>query len=559
MNRRLKKFISAAFIRGVRAATRIPLIGRAVVASFDAVRQTWGDRSWLFQSLQDAWQEMDALTRMELQRIHESLIENSCIVWKIRELYLQFSVGPSGLICTPNASRWEGPDNSGDEKKRIEQWNHAYAESWERWWRAPELNDTVSGAQLTRIWSGLLFDRGEIFVHLTEETASDAKGVIRSRTPKVETIDAHRCCSPEGQREYQGNVIIDGRELTPQGKTVAYWFKKTNFNGLLTGGIAAGPDEFRRIEVLDKRGRRKLLHKYKYRRPGQLRGLPEGVSVFNLVRDNMDLHKLEMQAAKLASNIANVETNPGGELSTRANRQVNMRIGTQTPAGTTVTKNVPMDYKVSIGSSTIALKSGDKLDQFMISRPTVATQDYWDLHYTLICIGYNISKTIVMPASLQGTVTRADLDVSSYGFGREHFDILRELLTEVYEWRTEWAKDFDRTMDGEFPADYLGVIIKPPRAPNVDVGYTAKAEEIKLRLGIKTVPDVYSEQQMDWRLKTREAFEYQKYLDDCAKEFGIAAARVSELALDELALMSAKSQKPGGGKETEDDPEEVPA
>jgi hypothetical protein len=35
----------------------------------------------------------------------------------------------------------------------------------------------------------------------------------------------------------------------------------------------------------------------------------------------------------------------------------------------------------------------------MIDRPSVATQDYWDLHYTMICIGYEVPKMLVMPLS----------------------------------------------------------------------------------------------------------------------------------------------------------------
>src|ERR1043165_6445708 len=108
------------FARIIRMAARLPIIGRAVRASFEAVRQTWGERAWMFQSLQEAWLEIDALSRKELQRIHDGLIENSGIVQKIRCRYVQFSGGPSGLIGTPNASRWAGPVNTPEEKTRVE-------------------------------------------------------------------------------------------------------------------------------------------------------------------------------------------------------------------------------------------------------------------------------------------------------------------------------------------------------------------------------------------------------------------------------------------------------
>jgi hypothetical protein len=268
----------------------------------------------------------------------------------------------------------------------------------------------------------------------------------------------------------------------------------------------------------------------------------------------MDLHKLEMQCAKLSSDIANVETNATGELDALTNRKSRLQINTQNAAGNLIQKTTWADYKVSVGAKNIAMRSGDKLDQFMISRPTVATQDYWDLHYTLICMGYNVPKMLVMPYSLQGTVTRADLDICGFGFGRENYEIIAELLREVYEWQTEWAVKFDRTIDGETPQDYTAVVIRAPRAPNVDIGYTAKALEIELTLGVKTIPDVYAEKQQDFRQKTREIAEYLKYVKDLAEEFDVEPNQITSLATQQITQDTAKGD-PAEGGEPEQSPE----
>jgi hypothetical protein len=549
----IQKTFSKWMLRGLRVAGRVPLIGEAIVkASFDAVRQTWGERSFMFQSLQDAWLEIDKQSRFELQRIHGGLVENSCVVQKIRSLFIQFSVGASGLICTPNASRFTSRSGQ-DAQKEVEDWNHLRGEAWCRWFRNPELNSNISGGQLTRTWAGLLFDTGEIFVNLTSDSAP---GVSRGGVPKFQTIDSHRCETPYDHKDWKGNPIIDGVEMTPAGKPVAYWFKKTNFDALMTAGYNAAQVVYDRIPAYDARNWKAggVIHKFKHRRPGMVRGIPEGFSVYNIVRDNMDLHKLEMQAAKLASDIANVETNPMGELDTTTNRQVRTNILSQNASGATTQKNIGVDYKVSIGSKNIAMRSGDDLKQFMITRPTVATQDYWDLHYTMICIGYNVPKMLVMPYSLQGTVTRADLDISGYGFGQENYEIIAELLRDGYEWQSQWAKDYDRTMDGEVPDDFTAVFIRPPRKPNVDIGYTAKALEIELMLGIKTVPDVYAEKQQDWRVKTIEINEYLKFVRDTAKTFGNDPAQVSQLLAQSADAQDATTRSdpaegdPGGGK-----------
>ena len=537
-------------VRGLRAARRMPFIGDAFVrASFDAVRQTWGERSWMFQTLQDAWQEIDKLTRYELQRIHGGLVENSCIVAKIRSLFIQFSVGASGLICTPNASRFAGRSGK-DAQKEVETWNHLRGEAWARWFRNPELNSNVSGGQLTRTWAGLLFDTGAVFVNLTSDALP---GVNRGGIPKTQTIDSHRCETPADKKENNGNPIIDGVELTPAGKPVAYWIKKTNFESMLTGNFAS-QTLYDRIPAYDPRNWKAggIIHKFKQRRPGQVREIPEGFSVYNIVRDNMDLHKMEMQAAKIASEIATVETNSTGELDTTNNRQARTNILSQTATGGYTSRNIGVNYDVTIGAKKIALQHGDALQNFMINRPTVATQDYWDLHITMICVGYGVPKMLVMPYSLQGTVTRADLDICGYGFGQENYEIIAELLRDIYEWQSQWAKDYDRTMDGEWPEDYAAVFIRPPRKPNVDIGYTAKALETELRLGTKTLPDVYAEKQQDFRVKLREIAEAQKYIADLAEEFGVEASQITSLAVSDAMQTSADKAAARGGNNPEE-------
>lgn len=537
-------------VRTLRVLGQIPIVGDAIVrASFDAVRQTWGERSWMFQSLQDAWLEINPNDRRELQRLHRGLINNCYIIQKIRCLFIQFSAGAGGLICTPNASTFAGRTGPAAQKE-VEAWNHLKGQNWAKWYRTPELNCNISGGQLTRQWSGLLFDTGEIYVNLVTFADCGRAG----KCPRTQTIDSHRCETPGDRKEYNGNVILGGVETTPEGKPVAYWIKKTNFDAILTAGQTGAAAAYDRIPAYDpanwKRGG--IIHKFKYRMPGQTGGIPEGFSVYNLARDHMDLHKLEMQAAKLASDIANVELNATGELQALTNRRSRMGIGSVNGAGQTATKTVDADYRVSIGSKNIAMMKGDALSQFLITRPTIVTQDYWDLHCTTICLGYNVPKMLVMPYSLQGTVTRADLDISGYGFGQENYEIIAELLRDIYEWQSAWAQAYDRTLDGEWPEDFQCVFIRPPRKPNVDIGYTAKAEDMQLRNGTKTLPDIYAEKQQDFRVKLREIAEAAKYVDDLAKEFGLDPTRITNLAVTEAMLADQKSDPPegdpGGGK-----------
>ncbi len=132
-------------------------------------------------------------------------------------------------------------------------------------------------------------------------------------------------------------------------------------------------------------------------------------------------------------------------------------------AGSAVTKNVWADYNVSFGGKKYALKSGDKLDNFMVNRPTLSQQNYWDFLITQICCGYNVPKLLVMPYSLQGTVTRADLDISGNQF-RVNFELIADALREIYQWQGAWANDFDMSQDGNTPDDHSQVVIRRSRS-----------------------------------------------------------------------------------------------
>ncbi len=433
-------------------------IRTAVQGRFEAVYQRWGDKSLLWQTLQDARQEVDVYAREELCRRHDYWLCNSALVQRIRSLVLQFSVGIQGLQCNP--------DSSDDV------WNDLYANNYLLWCKAPEIGSRLQMWELHIQWAGMLFDKGEIFILKTQ----DAK-----KRPMIQTIDTHRIKTPPELKEQEGKTIVDGIELTKlmvngrmvmTGKPAAYWVR----------------DEFDK-DIYTKIPADQIIHKFKARRPGQMRGIPEGFSGFNTLHDYEDLHQLEMQVAKQAALVGNVETNATGELDTQGSRRARFSVQGQDASGNPITKTDGQFYKVTLGAQTIGLRAGDSLKQFQVDRPSIVTQEYWDLLAGIICAAYNVPKLLVFPFSLQGTVTRADLDICTNAF-RANFEIVACAVEEIYQWRTAWTVQMDRSMDGTPPADYLACHIEPPRAPNVDIGYTAANLVMELEAGTKNYAQV---------------------------------------------------------------------
>ncbi len=74
-------------------------------------------------------------------------------------------------------------------------------------------------------------------------------------------------------------------------------------------------------------------------------------------------------------------------------------------------------------------------------------------------------------------------------------------------------------MDGKKPANYLACIIRPPRSPNVDVGYTAEALAIELEIGKITFQDMCAADNKDWRQQLRASFQFEDYKNQLAAEF----------------------------------------
>ena len=491
---------------------KLPLIGR-VFARYEGAWQGWGERSWLQQSLQDARFDIDAATRQELQRRHRYWVSNSAIVQKIRSLFKQFTVGPCGLAVTPN---------SADEE-----WNTTRHNAFSAWAKMPDLASTQTLAQCSDTWAGQLFDDGEFFILKTK----DAKG-----RPAIQTIEAHRIKTPPKSTTYQGMPVYDGVAVDANGRPAWFavqtgdQFPQTGYDPSAAQWLNGSGQTFVWVKASD------MIHKFKLRRPGQLRGIPEGFSAMNTLHDLDDLQKLEMQCNKLATEIGLVTTNPAGELDTQNNRRNKITIQTVNGAGQAVNKPTWVDYNVSYGGKNYALKSGDKLENFMVQRPTLSQQNYWDFLISQVCISYNTPKLLVLPYSLQGTVTRADLDVCANAY-RVNFELVAAALQEIYQWQGVWANDFDLSQDGATPDDHMEVVIRPPRSPNVDIGYTAKALEIELRLGVKTIQDVYAEKQQNWRVQVTqiaEAIVFMKDLCDLPQFKGkVTPGQISSLAVEQ--------------------------
>jgi lambda family phage portal protein len=465
---------------------------------YEGAHQTWGERSWLPGAVQDARFDADQATRTELVRRSRYWERNNAIVNRLADVFEQYTVG-QGLQQVPSCVDEDG--------KPLKDWNIAAARWWNDWCKFPDVCSGQPFGVMQGQMARALFVDGEIFIYKTFSRESGR--------PRIQLIESHRIETPSHLKHLEGKSIIDGIEFAtdPNGNAVgrpkAYWVR-----------IDTTPASGNVVGVWDPIDASRMIHLCDPSRPGMVRPLPMLYPVMNDLHDLDDLQKYEMAAAKSNAEVASVVTNKTGEADTRGLRRAKYEIGSQNAGGSATTKQAPLFYEhVTQGGKRVYISNGEKFEEFRTDRPGAATQSYWDYLVRKICAGVGISSLLVLPFSLQGTVTRADLDVAS-AFFKAKSSLISAALREIYVWALGWAVKFDRSLDGA-PREWWAVTSRPPRSPNVDVGRNSYAVISELKAGIRNYQDVCAELGGDWRDVLRQRAIEASFIKDLTNEFGV--------------------------------------
>lgn len=450
--------------------------------------QRWNPgRSYLPGWVQDARFDADAATRTELVRKSRIFERNNAIVNRLADLYEQFTVGAEGLSFIPSSSD--------------EVWNQAAKESWEEWCQVCDLQSLHPFSTLQTLGARTQFVDGEFFILLTRgESKGGSANLAPSLKPRIQLIESHRVATPSAEVQREGKTIVDGIEIDKRGRPVGYWIRQ----GIEDTDFKFYPAEF-------------VIHVGEPSRIGMYRHLPFLYPVMNDLHDLDDLQILEMQAAKEAAAVTNVLENVSSEFNSKDLRRQQYSASTQKSDGTETTETRVQAIKQVLGPRSIAIKMGEKLTQFLSNRPTVTTQQYWDYLTSKVCAGVGISKLLVLPYTVQGTVARADFDIAN-AFFRSRSAVLAAAFTRVYWFYMEWAVNNDRRL-ADKPYDWRAVETCAPRAVNVDVGRNSSAMIAELKAGARTYRSVYAELGLYWTTELRQAAKEAAYLHDLAIEF----------------------------------------
>jgi capsid protein len=454
----LQRIIAGAKIAfSSRAANQF---ASAVVNQYEA-GQRWSDRrSWLPGWVRDARFDADSATRLEMLRKARYFERNNALVNRLLDLLEQYTVG-TGLVFVPAS--------------QDDEWNTFQRQWFLDWCRYPDKQSLqtfgVLQSLIVRSWAV----DGEVFVQKTRgRTRRDGQSF-----PRVTLIESQRVETPPDL--FGDERVIDGIRLNDDDRPETYYVR----SGYGTG------ERYDEVPASD------MIHVFEPTRPGMFRGITHFYPVMNDLHDLDDLHLLTLDGAKEASSIQNIIQTKTGELSMTDLRRMKFNVGTAGQSTSGGSGRERDQYYNDIFKARIkVLRKDDEFKQYAVTRPSQSELQLWDYLTSKGCAGFGISKLLVFPWSVQGTVVRADLDATA-AFFRARGGTIASKMTDVWEYVTEWGTRNVRELSDP-PPDWKKVKVRLPRGVNVDVGRNSQALIAEYAAGFRTLEGICGELGEDW-------------------------------------------------------------
>lgn len=513
-------FVDAALAaQGNRGGAALIASSAAFAASltnrYEAAQPTSPKRSYIPAFNRDARYDANSYSRWEMTRKIRYFERNCWAVQAFRDEHVKWTVGANGLAVIPNSSD--------------DEWNLRTLEAYQEWCLCPCIDSTIGMRQVHKQIAGTHHLENDLFILKTYQKLQGKKSL-----PKIQLIESHRCSDPGTDYAFptQNNLNIDGVSTIQNGDGMVQGIKGYWFIDNLT------MDQWVFRSVSD------VIHIFEPERIGMFRGVTPYHSILNTLHDVDDMELYEMERAKSNSAITNILTTQTGEINTDAMRERRF-----TGLGSTgINPDVKDDnqasrtafYRKMLGSRTMALKAGEKLEQFGAESPSASTQWYW--LYQLAKMG-KVAGTpviLILPEiiqGMQGTVVRGIYDDAHQTFTGK-FHVYKDAAVDLYRYFVNWARYNDpRCVDA--PADWAKCHVTPPRAVNADIGYTSAATLAELGAGVDNWDDIAGRKNTTARdLLTKKARGV-KMINDLAAEFKIQPADISNpmaMVSQQLAL-----------------------
>jgi len=403
------------------------------------------------QQSQSAKMDIPSATRLQLLGWSREMERKDPIFNAFLDLCERYVVGPTGIRIVSGST-----DATYSERSNLE---------WDIWQPMCDVSSRFSFGQRQGLIEREVEVAGEIFIYKTYGS---------SKRPRIQLIESENVGTPP--KLANDPDVVDGVRLDENDRPVEYFVKQRD-------------NSYKPISADS------IIHIVEPSRVGQVRGLP---IIYPVLADMVDLREsleLELIAHKDGAEVSKFITNSAGEASAVELRRTVTSKTQQKPDGTSQTEKRSTYYEDKLGGKTVYGFHGDTMTQFNNQRPAEAVQKFWDFVSARIAAGMGLPIEIMIMRSLQGTMTRAALDMAN-GFFRCRSAARAESFNQV--WNHVMAGSVN--LGGRSaPNDWRKIRYTPPRSINVDVGRNSSALIAEWQAGFRTLENIAAEMGHDWK------------------------------------------------------------
>lgn len=216
-----------------------------------------------------------------------SMVRDNPYAWNIVDTIVSNIVG-SGITAQSVYETPEGED--------VEDVNDIRDRIWSEWCEVADINGQMTFSEIQILCQREMAEAGEVLVRIIRTKGKEYKGISRPVPLALEVIEADRLALERdtykaSASRKDGNSVVRGVEVDPQGKPVAYWIYPQHPNSPYSVGNQT-PERVPASEV---------LHLFRRDRVGQTRGVSWLAPVLATIRDLGVYIDNELQSSAIAS------------------------------------------------------------------------------------------------------------------------------------------------------------------------------------------------------------------------------------------------------------------
>jgi lambda family phage portal protein len=440
---------------GVWSSIRRAMFGSDASRAWDAAKTTRLNEAQWAQATGDHINDKIGLDLVTLRNRAIDEAERNPFVEGMIETYVASVVGV------------EGP--SLQVQSEDEEWNEWAERVWWDWWQQPDLNGVLSGVDLMRQWVRSLWVCGEF---VTIEVSDESRDIAYC----LQDVHPRRLKTPFFG--ISSALLRDGVERNELGKPIRYYIESflSAENAIASNGAVTPYDAD------------SVIHGFKQREPGQIRGIPWLAPVLQTCADLRCYDEQVMDAARAAADMA-------------------VLLQTNHPDATYVQVN----ESTAIQRRTIrTLPPGWTASQMNPAQPAAQYTDYRSERLR------ELGRPVNMPLMM------VRLDSSNHNYSSARFDgqLYSRGVASTQRWLVRCAMDrmtkklFREAglRDGQTPPERYETRWTWEAMPHVDPGKEASAAEKGLATNSTTLADICATGGKDWEqvLKQRAREEQMK-------------------------------------------------